>query len=83
LFSGQEDTESATGVHCDYFDDDFEEDFFTFFLDEDDNGYMYGMYEYAMYIDKYYNRAEYRQPAMSGLDWVERKLTNRTTTCLE
>jgi hypothetical protein len=41
------------------------------------------MYEYAMHIDKYCNRAEYRQPTMSGLDWVERKLTNRTTTCLE
>jgi hypothetical protein len=56
----------------------WEEDFFTMFMDDDDaSAYIYGMYQYPMHLDKYYNRSEYRQPAMSGLEWVERKLGSR------
>jgi hypothetical protein len=57
-------------------DDDFEE-FLSDFLDDDEDGFIYGMYQYAMHIDKYLTRAEYRQPAITGLEWVERKLGNR------
>jgi len=41
---------------------------------EDDDAFIYGMYQYALHIDKHLNRAEYRQPAMTGLEWVQRKL---------
>jgi len=30
-------------------------------------------------LTKYYTRSQVRQPVMSGLDWVERKLTNRNS----
>jgi hypothetical protein len=41
---------------------------------EDDDAFFYGMYQYALHIDKHLNRAEYRQPAMTGLEWVQSKL---------
>jgi hypothetical protein len=46
-------------------------------MDDDDDGYVYGMYKYAMHIDKHLTRAEYRQPAMTGLEWVHKKLGDR------
>jgi hypothetical protein len=57
--------------------DQFEEDFFNMFLEDDASGFIYGTYEYAMHVDKYCTRSEYRQPATSGLKWVERKLGHR------
>jgi hypothetical protein len=62
-------------------DAEWEEEFFNMFVDDDDDaaGFIYGTYEYAMHLDKYCNRFDYRQPAMSGLEWVERKLANSTT----
>ena len=59
----------------------WEEDFFAMLAEDDDDeiALIYGMYsEYAMHLDKYYNRADYRMPKMSGLEWVERKLCNET-----
>ena len=49
----QEDVESvAVGRTQDPYDDDFEE-FITDFMDDDEDGFIYGMYQYAMHIDKY------------------------------
>jgi hypothetical protein len=62
-------------------EDQFEEDFFNMFLEDDASGFIYGTYEYAMHVDKYCTRSEYRQPAMSGLEWVERKLVHRNVCC--
>jgi hypothetical protein len=31
--------------------------------------FFYGMYQYALHIEKHLNRAEYRQLAMTGLEW--------------
>jgi hypothetical protein len=59
----------------------WEEDFFAMLSEDDDDdiALIYGMYsEYALHLDKYYNRAAYRVPKMSGLEWVERKLANET-----
>jgi hypothetical protein len=64
------------GPRQDLYDDDFEE-FITDFMEDDDDGFIYGMYQYAIHIDKYLIRAEHRQPTMTGLEWVERKLGNR------
>jgi hypothetical protein len=38
----------------------------TFFLEDDANGFIYDMYQYAMHIDKHLTRAKYRQPGMSS-----------------
>jgi hypothetical protein len=40
---------------------------------EDDDAFFYGMYQYALHIDKHLNRVEYRQPIMTGLEWVQSK----------
>jgi hypothetical protein len=51
------------------------------FLDDDDDktiAAIYGTYQLATHIDKHYNRAEYRRPPLSGLQWVETKLANET-----
>jgi hypothetical protein len=45
--------------------------------DEDEDAFFEGMYEYAMHTAKHLSRAQYRQPAMIGLEWVERKLGDR------
>jgi len=48
----------------------WEEDFFAMLAEDDDDeiALIYGMYsEYAMHLDKHYNRADYRVPKMSGL----------------
>lgn len=61
-------------------DEQWEEDFFTMFLDDDDEdtAIIYGTYEYATHLDKHYNRSTYRVPKMTGLEWVELKLSNET-----
>jgi hypothetical protein len=61
-------------------DEQWDEDFFSMFFDDADEetAIVYGMYEYAMHMQKYYNRSDYRVPMMTGLDWVEQKLANKT-----
>jgi len=61
-------------------DDEQWEDFFSLFFDdiEEETAIVYGMSQYAMHMQKYYNRAYYRVPKMTGLDWVEHKLANET-----
>ena len=49
-------------------------------LEDDDNDFMYGMYQYAIHIDKYCNRVERRQPLLTRLEWVERKLGDRNSS---
>jgi hypothetical protein len=41
-------------------DEEWEEEFFDMLLDDDETGFIYGTYEYAMHLDKYYNRSAYR-----------------------
>jgi hypothetical protein len=60
----------------------WEKDFFGMLAEEDqeDIALIYGMYsQYALHLDKFYNRAEHRVPKMSGLEWVEDKLANETS----
>jgi hypothetical protein len=60
----------------------WEKDFFAMLPEDDEEeiALIYGTYsEYAMHLDKYYSRADYRVPKMSGLEWVERKLANETS----
>ncbi|XP_066320365.1 uncharacterized protein [Miscanthus floridulus] len=69
------DVVSAAATHCADPWDDLEEMMMAELEHaEDDDAFMYGMYQYALHIDKHLNRAEYRQPAMTGLEWVQRKL---------
>jgi hypothetical protein len=42
--------------------------------EDDDDAFIFGMYQYALHIDKHLNRAEYKDPPMTGLAWVQRKL---------
>jgi hypothetical protein len=58
-------------------DESSDEDLVRLFIEDDDSQFLHGMYDYAMHLDKYCNRAQYRQPVMIGLDWVERKLADR------
>ena len=61
-------------------EDEFEEFLVTNFLDDTEEvGFMYGMFQIAMHLDKYCNRSECRQVGMGlgGLEWVERKLASR------
>jgi hypothetical protein len=44
--------------------------------DEEDDEFILGMYHYVLHIDKYLNRAEYRTPRVTGLQWVHDKLHN-------
>jgi hypothetical protein len=37
------------------------------FMDDDD-AFIYGMYQYALHVNKHLTRAEYRQPVMTGLE---------------
>jgi hypothetical protein len=60
----------------------WEQDFFAMLVEDDEEeiALIYGMYsQYAMHLDKYYNRVDYRVPKMSGLEWMERKLANETS----
>ena len=63
----------------DNYNGDSDEDIYKMLLDDHDNNFIYGMYQYAIHIDKYYNRAEWRQPLLTGLEWVERKLGDRNS----
>jgi len=60
------------------YEDDFEE-FITDWMEGDNNedGFLYGMYQYATHIDKYLTRSDYRKPTITGLEWVESILGNR------
>lgn len=64
-------------------DEQWDEDFFSMFFDdvEEDTAILYGMSEYAMHMQKYYNRSDYRVPIITRLDWVEQKLANETACC--
>ena len=46
-------------------------------VEDDDDAFLYGMYQYAYHIDKHLSRSEYRQPTISGFEWVHSKLGNR------
>jgi hypothetical protein len=61
-------------------EDELEEFLLTEFIDEtEDFGFLYGMFQNAMHIDKYCNRSKYREvgTGLSGLEWVERKMASR------
>jgi hypothetical protein len=61
-------------------EDELEEFLLTEFLDETkDFGFLYGMFQNAIHIDKYFNRSEYKKVGigLSGLEWVQRKMANR------
>jgi hypothetical protein len=45
-------------------------------MDDDDDAFIYGMYQYAYHVDKHLTRGPYRQPPMTGKEWVERKLAD-------
>jgi hypothetical protein len=48
-------------------EDEWDDEFFEMFMDDEiELAYLYGMYEYDAHIDKYYNKAPYRQPKLSG-----------------
>jgi len=64
----------------DNYNGDSDEDIYKMLLDDDDNDLIYGMYQCAIHIDKYYNRIEWRQPLLSVLEWVERKLGDRNSS---
>jgi hypothetical protein len=53
--------------------------------DEEEDEFIIGMYQYALHIDKYLNRAEYRTPRVTGVQWVHDKLHNIKScyNCLE
>ena len=44
--------------------------------DEEEDEFILGMYQFAVHFDKYLNRAEYRQPKMTRLEWVHTKLAS-------
>ena len=45
--------------------------------DEDEEAFFDDMYEYAVHAGKHLSRAPYRQPQMTGLEWVQRNLGDR------
>ena len=60
-------------------DDDWWEEFWKMLLEDDDEAaFIYGTYDYAIHLDKYCNRAEYRKPQYTGEEWVQNKLANQT-----
>jgi len=65
-------------VICDDQDEDSSDDEILSLIAEDGNSeFLSGMLMYAMHYDKYCTRAPYRQPFMSGLQWVQNKLQDR------
>jgi hypothetical protein len=44
--------------------------------DDEEDEFILGMYQYALHIDKYLSRAEYRVPKVTSLEWVHAKLSN-------
>jgi hypothetical protein len=66
----------SAASHCRATWDDCFEDFILAELEEakdDDDAFIFCMYQYALHIDKHLNRVEYRDPPMTGLAWVQRK----------
>jgi hypothetical protein len=57
--------------------DELDQLFYELMEDDDEETFIQGMYQHAMHIDKHLSRSEYRQPAMTGLEWVHTKLGNR------
>jgi hypothetical protein len=57
-------------------DDDDDELMEELMNDEEDDEFILGMYQYALDIDKYLNRAEYRTPRVTSVQWVYDKLDN-------
>jgi hypothetical protein len=56
--------------------DEEDEEMMDEMMDDHDDGLIFGMYQYAFHIDKYMNRAEYRQPKVTGFEWVQDKLAS-------
>jgi hypothetical protein len=74
----QADLISAASKQCEDSDDDTIDMMFNDLMyDDDDEAYIQGMYQYALHIDKHLTRSEYRQPALTGLEWVHTKLGDR------
>jgi hypothetical protein len=63
----------------DPWDEDFEDLLFEL-MEDDDATFLHGTYQYAIHIDKHLCRVEFRQPLISGLEWVQRKLGD-TKSC--
>ena len=57
-------------------DDDDDELMEELMNDDEDDEFLHGMYQFAVHIDKYMNRAQYRTPRVSGFQWVHDKLDN-------
>jgi len=53
-----------------------EELFADLMADEEEDEFILGTYQFAVHFDKYLNRAEYRQPKMTRLEWVHTKLAS-------
>jgi len=60
-------------------DESSDEDIYRMLLEDDDNDFMNGMYLFAIHHDKYCSRAKRRQPLLTGLKWVERKLGDKNS----
>ena len=45
--------------------------------DEEEDEFILGTYKFVVHFDKYLNRAEYRVPKMTGLEWVHAKLASK------
>ena len=45
-------------------------------MNEDEEAFFYTMYDFAVHAAKHLSRAPYRQPKMSGLEWVTTRLDN-------
>ena len=57
-------------------DDDDDELMEELMNDDEDDEFLHGMYQFAVHIDNYMNRAQYRTPRVSGFQWVHDKLAN-------
>jgi hypothetical protein len=58
-------------------DESSDEELFKLLVDDDDKGFLDDMLLFAVYYDKYCNRAKRRKPIETGLQWVERTLRYR------
>jgi len=47
-------------------DDDDDELMEELMNDDEDDEFLHGMYQFAVHINKYMNRAQYRTPRVSG-----------------
>jgi len=66
-------------------DDDDDELMEELMNDDEDDEFLHGMYQFAVHIDKYMNRAQYRTPRVSVCSGCMISLTTLSlvTTCLE